>query len=58
MEMKSKSGKEQAQKIEFTEEQIEIFARRILPALRRYFAKEDVKQEFEEWKKQQKTKIE
>ena len=58
MAKKGKSKNKQSHNIEFSDDQIEIFARRMLPALRRYFADENVKREFEKWKKQQKTKTE
>jgi len=53
MEKKGKKGKEITQKIEYSEEQVEMFARRIMPIIKRYFADENVKKEFEEWKKKQ-----
>jgi len=58
MEKKGKNGNESTPKVEFSDEQIEIFARRMLPALRRFFTDENVKKEFEEWKKWQEIKTE
>ena len=43
--------KEQAQSLEISEKQIEIFARRLLPEIKKFFANEDIRKEFEEWKK-------
>ena len=51
MEEKGKKGKESTQKIEYSEEQVEMFARRVMPLIKRYFADENVKKEFEEWKR-------
>jgi len=34
---------------EITDKQIEIFARRLMPEIKRYLADEDVRREFEEW---------
>jgi len=53
MEMKGKNGNDSTQKIEYSEEQVEMFARRIMPIIKRYFADENVRKEFEEWKKKQ-----
>ena len=40
-----------------TEKQIEIFARRLLPEVKKFYAEEDVRLEFESWqRKQQKLK--
>ena len=50
------SGK-QAPRMEITEKQIEIFARRLLPEIKRYFASEDVQREFEEWKRKQRGEV-
>ena len=52
--MKGKNGNDSTQKIEYSEEQVEMFARRIMPIIKRYFADENVRKEFEEWKKKQK----
>jgi len=43
--------------IEISEKQIELFARRLLPEIKQYFADEDIKQEFEIWQKKEKTKV-
>ena len=40
-----------APSIEVSDRQIEIFARRLLPEIKRYFADESVRQEFEAWKR-------
>ena len=53
METKGKNGNDSTQKIEYSEEQVEMFARRIMPIIKRYFADENVRKEFEEWKKKQ-----
>jgi len=59
MEKKGKNGNGSPQKIEYSEEQVEMFARRIMPIIKRYFADENVRKEFEEWKKKrQENKIE
>jgi len=42
----------QTQQAEILEKQIEIFARRLLPEIKKFFADEDIRKEFEEWKKQ------
>ena len=34
-----------------SDKQTEIFARRLLPEIKRFFADEDVRKEFEDWKK-------
>jgi len=51
METKGKNGNDSTTKIEFSDEQIEIFARRIMPEIKKYFADENVKKEFQEWQK-------
>jgi len=38
--------------IEISEKQIEIFARRLLPDIKKYFADEEIKQEFKAWQVQ------
>jgi len=38
---------------EASDKQTEIFARRLLPEIKRFFADEDMRKEFEEWKKKQ-----
>jgi len=45
--------REQEHKLEFSEEQLEIFARRMLPEIRKFFADENVQREFKEWQKKQ-----
>ena len=42
---------EQAQGIEISNKQIEILARRLLPEIKKFFANEDIRKEFEEWRK-------
>jgi len=44
----------QSQGIEISNEQIEIFARRLMPEIKRFFADEDIQREFEEWQRQRK----
>jgi len=39
--------------IEISDKQIEIFARRLLPEIKRFFANEDIRREFEEWQRKQ-----
>jgi hypothetical protein len=39
----------QAPRIEVSDRQIEIFARRLLPEIKRFFTDESIRQEFEEW---------
>jgi hypothetical protein len=34
---------------EITDKQIEVFARRLMPEIKRYLADEDVRREFEDW---------
>ncbi len=36
--------------LKFSDKEIEIFARRILPEIKKYFADEEVQKEFLEWK--------
>jgi len=36
---------------EASDNQTEIFARRLLPEIKRFFADEDMRKEFEEWRK-------
>ncbi len=36
--------------LEFSDKEIEIFARRLLPEIKKYFANEEVQKEFSEWK--------
>ena len=45
-------AKKQKHDIEISEKQIEIFARRLLPEIKKFFADENIRKEFEEWKKQ------
>ena len=42
---------EQTQGIEISNKQIEILARRLLPEIKKFFANEDIRKEFEEWQK-------
>jgi len=37
------------------EKQIETFARRLLPEIKRFFADEDIRNEFEEWQRRRKN---
>lgn len=37
---------------DITEKQIEIFARWLLPKIKRYLADEDIRREFDEWKRE------
>jgi len=46
----------QTQDYEISEMQIKVLARRLLPEIKKFFADEKVRQEFEEWQaNQQKT---
>ena len=45
--------REQTQSIEISEKQIEILARRLLPEIKKFFADENIRKEFEEWRKNQ-----
>ena len=51
--MKGKNGNANTQTVKFSDEQIKIFARRIMPEIKKYFTDENVKKEFQEWKKKQ-----
>ena len=42
----------QAQVLDITDKQIEIFARRLLPEIKKFFANEDIRREFEQWKRE------
>ena len=42
---------EQASDFEVTAAQIELLARRLLPEIKRFFANEDIRREFEEWQR-------
>ena len=46
----------QMQGLEVSEKQIEIFARRLLPEIKKYFADENIQKEFEEWQRNQRDK--
>jgi len=48
---KSSSKIEQAQSTIIPEKQIEILTRRLLPEIKRFFADENIRREFEEWQK-------
>ena len=52
----SNSKINKAKGLDITDKQIEIFARRLLPEIKKFFADEGIRQEFEEWKKQQQEK--
>ena len=41
----------QVQSLNISEEQIEILARRLLPEIKKFFADDKIRNEFEEWKK-------
>jgi len=43
----------QVSDVEVSDKQTELFARRILPEIKRFFADEDMRKEFEEWKMRQ-----
>ena len=43
-------------KLVVTDKQIEILARRLLPEIKRFFANEDIRKEFEEWQQKQQNK--
>ena len=53
MEMNNKSSNAQTPSIEVSEQQIEIFARRLLPEIKRFFTDENIRLEFEEWQRKQ-----
>lgn len=42
--------REQTQGMEVSEKQIEILARRLLPEIRKFFADEMIRKEFEQWR--------
>ena len=44
-----------SQGVLITEKQIEILARRLLPEIKKFFADENIKKEFEEWKAKRQT---
>ena len=46
----------QSHGIEVSEKQIEIFARRLLPEIKKFFADEEIRKEFKEWKEKNKAK--
>ena len=48
---KETRGNTDAPSIDVSERQIEIFARRLLPEIKRCFADEAIRQEFEQWQK-------
>ena len=48
-EKKGKSENTHTPGIEISDRQIDIFARRLLPEVKRFFADENIQQEFEEW---------
>ena len=51
-------AEKQKNDIGVSEKQIEIFARRLLPEIKKFFADEIIRKEFEEWQvKQAKEKI-
>ena len=50
------SEKNKPQGIEVSEKQIEIFARRLLPEIKKFFANEEIRKEFEEWKAKRQSK--
>jgi hypothetical protein len=41
---------------DISDQQIEIFARRLLPEIKKFFADENIRLEFEQWKKRQNAK--
>ena len=41
------------QDFQVSEKQIEILARRLLPEIKKFFANEDIRKEFEEWQRKQ-----
>ena len=38
-------------KLNISDKQIEILARRLLPQIKKFFADEDIRKEFEEWRR-------
>jgi hypothetical protein len=53
MKTGSSDFKAQTQDFEISNRQVEILARRLLPEIKRFFANEDIRREFEEWQKKQ-----
>ena len=49
------NGKEQAQGLDISEKQIELLARRLLPEIKKFFADEDIRKEFEEWQRKRRA---
>ncbi|MCL2578397.1 MAG: hypothetical protein FWE32_00015 [Oscillospiraceae bacterium] len=48
--LNSTSDDKQAPRLAITDKQVEILARRLMPEIKRFFADEDVRREFELWK--------
>ena len=46
----------QMQCVEVSNKQIEILARRLLPEIKRFFADDDIRREFEQWQKKRQSK--
>jgi len=51
MEVQYLAKKVQTQDFQVSEKQIEILARRLLPEIKKFFANEDIRKEFEEWQR-------
>ena len=47
--------RERTQGIKVSGKQIEILAKRLLPEIRKFFADENIRKEFEEWQKKKQT---
>ena len=43
--------KDHTHAFEVSEKQIEVLARRLLPEIKKFFANEDIRKEFEEWQR-------
>jgi len=43
----------QPPRLEISDKQVEILARRLLPEIKRYFANEKIRREFEAWERKQ-----
>ena len=55
-EKKGKGMHAKTQSFEVSDRQIEIFARRLLPEIKKFFADDNIRHEFEKWQKQQSNK--
>ena len=53
MQKDTVSETEQITGVEIPEKQVEIFARRLLPEIKRFFTYKEIQKEFEEWLRKQ-----